>query len=219
MFLAVPAAVRALAEHDRVAVREPSMSTDQPDEQNVSPEASAYESTSSPLRTVLFVVLGIMIVALAYDYLYARKQPEAVATEILPQIDMTTSVSNVDPKTMDEVIEIVGREPAEKIEGSNYWQITYRWRAGLPWKTYDLNVVFTKGDPPIYYSHSVGNEQIDYPTESISNSMSEEQREAVYEAVRKATGQNAPETQGESPPPPSEEATAGEAEAPDSSSE
>ncbi len=197
------------------------MSTDHSHEQGASQQtpASTSELKSSPLRTVLFVILGVMIVALAYDYLYARQQPNAVATKILPQIDATSAVSNVDPKSMDEVIEIVGRDPIEKTEESNYWRIKYSWRAGLPWKTYDLYIVFTKGDPPIYFSHSVGDEPVDYPAESLSNSMSEEERQATYEAVRKSLGEDAPESQEESAPPSSQDEAAGESEAPDSSSE
>lgn len=190
------------------------MSTDYSHEQDSSSQTPAPEGASSPLRMVLFVVLGVMIVALAYDYLYARKQPDTVATALLPQIDPTTPVSNVDPKTMNEVVAIVGRQPERKIEGSNYWQITYCWRAGLPWKTHDLHVVFTKGNPPIYYSHSVGSEMIDYPAETVSDSMSEEDRQAIYDAVRRMTGEVAPGSQGHGPPPTSEDEAAEESAAP-----
>ena len=190
------------------------MSTDHPQDGDATPQPAAPAETSSPLRIVLFVILGVMIVALAYDYLYARKQPDEIAMMVLPQIDTTSAVSNVDPRSMDEVIELVGREPEEKIEGTNYWQIKYSWRAGLPWKTYDLYLVFTKGDPPIYYSHSVGGEPVDYPAQTISESMSEEEREAIYEAVRKYTGEADAEDSSEEAEDTSEETASSSADEP-----
>lgn len=140
---------------------------------------SAAETASSPFRGVLFLILAVMVVALAYDYMWARKQPDLAASRVVARIqpDASATISDVTPPTMKEVEQLVEGTPAERFEGPNYWQLKYSWRAGLPWKTHDLYVVFTKSDPPLYYSHSVFQPPIE--TDLPHRTQSEVELEAI----------------------------------------
>ena len=110
------------------------------------------------LRTVLFTILALMVVAVAYDFLYARKQQQAAAARLdkLMSVSASGEIESAEPHTQDEVRKTVGRPPSEQIEDRHYLLETYRWRSGLPWRTHDIHVAYTRNEPPALYSVFVG---------------------------------------------------------------
>ena len=141
------------------------------------------------MRTALFVILGIMVLALAYDFLWARRQQSAAAEQVQALMDAPPpagqAVIKAEPITHEQVIAAVGCDPAEESEGNTYYLERFSWRSGLPWRTHDLYVIYTKGKPRLLHDFSVGQpperHQLPMTTEAL-NATPPDQTEEPSEA-------------------------------------
>jgi hypothetical protein len=157
------------------------------------PAASdADAQTSSPLRVALFAILAVMLLALAYDYLWARRQlsdADKAIQALLAPADTGATVTSAEPSTISDVQKAIGRAPSEETEGQTYLLEKYSWRAGLPWKTHDLYVVYTKSKPPMLHCVSAGvppgSDQL--PMKKLSD-MSEDELKAMIPKTSKPSG-------------------------------
>lgn len=107
-------------------------------------QAAAPPSKAARVRRgVLIVCLLMMIGMAAYDRLVAR--PAVAAAQQTLQDAAQAQVSKAG-RQMDEatVREKLGRQPNETHSGDAYFVERYAWRAGLPWRTYDLWVIYTQ---------------------------------------------------------------------------
>lgn len=94
-------------------------------------------------QLVLIAILAIMLGALYWDRKVARPNSEAKKEELdqLASARLATS----DPQlSREEVAEALGRKPSNSREKDGYIIEKFSWRGGLPWRTYDVNVVYSK---------------------------------------------------------------------------
>lgn len=125
-----------------------------------SPQANTPAPSSNILRIVLFLVLGYMVFALAYDYLYVFKTHEAKFQELTKMVETETSRSADDrkekgplgPKAVQEMMGFGPASPLEKKE--HYSHERYTFRRGLPFMTRNIDVFYKQyqgdSEPGIY---------------------------------------------------------------------
>ena len=122
-------------------------------------ESETAKPGTSRLRLFLFMVLGLLLVGLPYDFLWARKQHRAAAERLDNLLDVKPAgkiIASNEPITMDQVHETMGCEPSQVIEEDEYLEEIYSWRSGLPWRTHDIYVIYNYYQPRHVHSHSVG---------------------------------------------------------------
>ena len=132
---------------------------DEPNANEGPTEATAPPEGTPLLRKVLFAILGVLIVAFAYDFLYARKaHKNAVGKidELIAPPDGSEMIVSAEPFTQEQIRREIGREPADEIIKDSCLVETYRWRSGLPWRSHDLYVIYTNTDPPRFHDMSIG---------------------------------------------------------------
>ena len=115
----------------------------------------SVKSSGVARKAILFGILAIGLVALAYDYRVARP---AVSDAYDRITERSTKVNADSTKTFTDrdVREIVGREPARTFDDANGDRVeVYSWRAGFPTKTHDLYAVYKpNGDQLLFHRHA-----------------------------------------------------------------
>lgn len=122
------------------------MSNDPASEPSSSPSGPATQGMPAS-RIVLYSILGLLIVALTYDFLVARPGQKAAAAKInafMPDQSGSAMISNAEPTTYEQVIEALGVPTTSPEEGATYFMDCFSWRSGLPWRSHDLYVIYTK---------------------------------------------------------------------------
>lgn len=129
-------------------------------QQNAPNRPKPASQTDTIIRIVLFAILGYMIFALAYDYLYVFKTHEAKFQELTKLVEQETSRSADDrkekgPTGPKQVQEVMGFAPSVPLEDKgHYSHERYTYRRGLLVLTRDIDVFYKKyhGDtePGIY---------------------------------------------------------------------
>ena len=127
---------------------------------------NASKKKRSPLIYVLIPLLIVMIVALVIDRKARRQWEEA--------FDTVKELSDLGTDTMDDVHQALGKKPVkiDEVEGP-YPLDHFRWRGGLPWKTYDLFVVYNEGDNAKFYDYAQSREELSFPVPSIAPALEE----------------------------------------------
>jgi hypothetical protein len=100
-----------------------------------------------PSRILLYSILGLLVVALAFDFFVARPGQQAAVEKLnafMPDQSGSAMISNAEPTTYGQVIEAIGVEPSSSEEGPTYFMDRFSWRSGLPWRSHDLYVIYTK---------------------------------------------------------------------------
>lgn len=114
----------------------------------------AKDSGGGTRRLVLFGLLGLMVVALAYDYLVARPAVNAAYDKIT---DESVAVNRTGTGFLSnlKVRELVGKEPAETFMDGDQSVEVFHWAGGLIVKPHKLYAVYKKsGDDKLFYRHS-----------------------------------------------------------------
>jgi len=126
------------------------------------PHGTGFAEAGQPknptaLQVILYAVLTLLVVAMVYDLAVARREWKAAIERLNAKIRGPQSgakVVRVDPITREEVTELIGRPPAETTEEPAYYLEHYQWLRGIPWKHYDLYVIFSKGTIPLLHDIS-----------------------------------------------------------------
>ncbi len=128
------------------------MSDVQPNAENNEPKAPPSQPAgTNPVRlTILLLVFGIALAGLLYDYCVARPGHKNAYDKIMSLLDGTTDDPNGDGTfSDDEVQSVLGYKPS-KIESLPNGKIEiYSWRSGLPYRTYDLFIVYAGQKMPL----------------------------------------------------------------------
>lgn len=135
------------------------------------------KSGPNVVRIVLFVILGYMVFALAYDFLYVRKQHEAKFQELQKLVAQETA-RNVEDQTKnptgpEKVAELIGFAPVNGLEqpdGKSYFKETYRWRSAVLVRNYDIDVYYKSrnGKPHLHAAaHTAEEQENAIPTEPV----------------------------------------------------
>jgi hypothetical protein len=137
-----------------------------------SPSASTSQrggTTRLIVRVVLFVILALCLAAFAYDYLYARPQSEAALERIrlLDEEKLKFAESTFDT----DVQQAIGFAPERESPTSNTALEWYRWQGGLPFRRYELWVLYHQDDDGkwVQMSHGLNTPPEDFtsPTPSF----------------------------------------------------
>ncbi|MDM4015790.1 hypothetical protein [Roseiconus lacunae] len=139
----------------------------------MSEQANSGETTktSNPARSaILYVLLGLMVVALIYDYRVARPAVSADYDKVAEASMEANRVAN-DFLTNTEVRELLGKEPTETFDDGPETVEVYHYTGGLIIKPHKLYTVYRKsGDELMFSRHSkfaYDESQSVGPTESV----------------------------------------------------
>lgn len=146
-------------------------------QKNSSNQAKPASSTDTIIRVVLFLVLGYMVFALAYDFLYVFKTHEAKFQELSALVEKETARSAderkkgaIGPKDVQETMGFAPSVPLE--DKGHYHHERYTFHRALPFMTRDIDVFYKKyqGDiePGIYsVAHSEEEAKQAEPTKAV----------------------------------------------------
>jgi hypothetical protein len=115
-------------------------------------DSSAAKETNLIRLVVLLLIFGVALVGLLYDYCVARPAHHRATQTIFGLLTGTTADPDGDGAiTDDEVQSIMGCKPS-KIEMLRDGKIeVYSWRSGLPYRCYDLYVVYLGHEMPLLH--------------------------------------------------------------------
>ncbi|MBW3596126.1 MAG: hypothetical protein KY475_02495 [Planctomycetes bacterium] len=103
------------------------------------------------LRTILFAILAVMVVALVYEYGFMLRSYRAAENNI----DQMIEDRHLEPVTPEGVQAKFGKQPVSGLEDKGHYYLEHhRWRRWLPWRTFDIYVVYDDTDPPTLYNAS-----------------------------------------------------------------
>ncbi len=123
------------------------------------------DSLRKNVRIALFALLGVLVIAIAYDYLYARPAVDKAYDKIAAlNNDMNVSAGAKVLKS-DDIHAALGRQPTTVLKEDPFTIEVYQWRAGLPWRTYDYYVVYV-GQKELAFSTHFKNERM--PMENLA---------------------------------------------------
>ncbi len=104
---------------------------------------------------VLFAILALGLVALAYDYRVARPAVE-VAYNKIAERSTAVNAKSTEVFTNLDVRELLGMEPSRTFDDTNGDVVeVFSWRSGLPIKTHDLFAIYKpNGGKNLFYRHA-----------------------------------------------------------------
>lgn len=117
--------------------------------------APATESSGNTLRYVLFGILGLLLVALGYDRMVARKHVDAAYEKIDALNRNINASSERRAMTNEDVQKELGRQPSNSYtrdDGKEYVE-EYRWMSGLPGKFHTYYAVYS-GNKKLFQHHA-----------------------------------------------------------------
>lgn len=122
--------------------------------------APSAEAKTSPVRLiVLLLILAVAGFALYWDRQIARPESEDRVEKLEQAVIERNSTAAALQLSPEEVAEVIGREASPVRETEKWSMERYRWPAGLPWKSYDIYVVYIKtSDGPRFHTYSYMNE-------------------------------------------------------------
>jgi hypothetical protein len=130
------------------------MSTGNSPDLSVPPLPAKATSSASGIRPlVLFGLLGLMLLALWYDYKVARPAVEDAYARIG---QLNTDINSRGGKkymTNQDVQNELKRAPIDTFTKNGYMVEVYGWRSGLPTKTHKYYAVYQDGMPFIFLKH------------------------------------------------------------------
>jgi hypothetical protein len=117
--------------------------------------ATAGSGGGNPRQTILLLVLGLLAVALVYDYKVARPSVDAAYDKIAEK-SMDVNSKSTETLTNVGVRELLVMEPSDSFEEANGDMVeVFSWRSGLPIRTHNLYAVYKKnGDDWLFHRHS-----------------------------------------------------------------
>lgn len=121
------------------------------------PGKTAAGRQMSPVRIVLFAILGILVVVLAFEMM--ARLPAQAAHARLSRFVYTEEAGPVppaftDPPSPEDVRKLLGREPDGPPEVRDRELVeTYTWRGAI--RKYTVYVCFQRGSKPLLYKVSL----------------------------------------------------------------
>jgi hypothetical protein len=115
------------------------------------PQTASPVETESPslVRRVLFSILAVMIVALIYEYGFVRRSYKAAETAVDDFVDQRGAAVEGQAITPQVVQAAIGKTPTGGLQDKgDYYLEHYKWVRWLPWKSYDIYVIYDHSDPP-----------------------------------------------------------------------
>ncbi|KAA5539621.1 hypothetical protein FYK55_23940 [Roseiconus nitratireducens] len=117
------------------------------------PYGRAYDtpvSNGKARRLFLFGLLGVVLIALGYDYLVARPSVDA-AYNLIAEADATSA----ETLTNEDVSDLLGKEPVHTFTDGNQTVEVYYFTSGVLVKPHKLYTAYQKdGDQLLFYRHA-----------------------------------------------------------------
>ena len=151
-------------------------------------------------RIVIFVLLVLMLLAVAQDRLRARPNVEAAYNQVESLVQTINLSAENRATTSTDVQEALGREPDDVMQEGPFTVEVYSWRAGLPWRTHDYYVVYApaKDNKRLFvmshYKYALDREDLQY----ITRAPAESSDEGDLEMPELMTGEDEPDGESES---------------------
>lgn len=160
--------------------------TTAPQKNAPNPPAPAANQTALIVRVVLFVILGYLLFALAYDNMYMYKAHQEGFEKMQALVDAEAARSAEDiakngPTSPAKVQETLGFAPAVPLtDHGHYQEEVYKYRSGLLFRTRDLYVFYKGKDKPGVVS--VASNEEDRATVTPSKAVEPNEKAAAGEA-------------------------------------
>ncbi|QEG01688.1 hypothetical protein Mal15_57660 [Stieleria maiorica] len=105
-------------------------------------------------KILLYGLLGLMVAALAYDYLVARPAVNAAYDQIT-DASMTANRKGAGFLSNEQVRELIGKQPVHTFKDGRYTVEVFHWPGGLIVKPHKLYAVYMKnGDSLMFNRHA-----------------------------------------------------------------
>ena len=105
--------------------------------------AETHGKSALKRQLVLILILAIMLGALYWDRKVARPNSQAKQKE-LEELATERLTSSKPQLSQEEVATALGRGPVATRDLDGFIIEKFSWRGGLSWRTYDINVQYTK---------------------------------------------------------------------------
>ena len=133
-------------------------------------DSDVPEKKSHPLRLlVLLVLLGLMLYALWHDRKVARPGRLAAFDRVVERNRAINEAAQFSSMTDKDVRDAIGRDASERFDWNDYQVEVYRWRGGLPWRTYDIYAVYVGDDRLMFVRHFLDRESMTRELEAKSS--------------------------------------------------
>ena len=124
------------------------------DSESNTPSTASASRADVVRKLILFVLLGIMLAALAYDYRVARPAVNAAYDKITDESRRVNADGHA-VFTNKDVSKLLGRQPDESFRDAADLVEVYHFAGGVPLKPHKLYTVFKKnGENEIFYRHA-----------------------------------------------------------------
>ncbi len=105
-------------------------------------------------RWLLFALLGVMVIAIVYDYVIARPAVAIAYDQITVESRFRNSQANQTFSNQD-MHKLMGRAPSRKFQDGSHLVEVYDFTSGIPGRPHQLFTVFTvNGDSHLFYRHA-----------------------------------------------------------------
>jgi hypothetical protein len=117
--------------------------------------AQGDPKSGSKRSKLLIVILVVLLAALAYDYVVARPNVDS-AYDRIAEKSVEVNANTTEVFTDADVQELLGRKPSRTFNDVDGDRVeVYSWRAGLPFRTHDLFVVYKPNEGrQLFYRHA-----------------------------------------------------------------
>ena len=127
-------------------------STTAPTPESVTGEKAAKRGKLRQL--ILIGLLGLMSLALAYDYRIARPRVDQAYDQIVRLNDQMNLMETAKPTLNTDIHKEIGRTPLRTYTDGHYRIEVFSWTAGLPFRTHDLFAVYVaNGNDLVFMRH------------------------------------------------------------------
>ena len=138
--------------------------------------APAAKGTSPVRLIILLLIFGVALAGLLYDYCIARPAHGKAYRTVVGLLDGRTPDPDGDGAVTDnEVQTILERDPSTVEQLPNGKIEIFSWRSGLPYRTYDLYVVYSgRTMPLLHFAATERPQQSDLPPLTVFQQPKEE---------------------------------------------
>jgi hypothetical protein len=152
-----------------------------PEHTTTSPSKNSDGAPAKPGRLrqiILFTLLGLMLMAAAYDYIIARPNVDKAYDQI-SQLNNSMNSASMSKQTLNtDIHKEINRTPEKTYTQGPYRVEVFSWMAGLPFRTHDLYAVYTpKGNDLVFMRHykfAMPKNELDPPVARPRNSSDDE---------------------------------------------
>ena len=117
--------------------------------------------TSRVRQKILFIILFLAIGALVWEYKVAKPKSEEAWEAVTGMLNSNFSSGGEVTNTNEDVANAIGKSPAETKPDEHQAIEIYKWRRGLPFRSYEIQVLYEKkSDGQLFLKNAMFNEPL-----------------------------------------------------------